>query len=126
MSKRTRAKCEHCGEMWFILIRSNGKMSCRICVAEFLSQDAGCSICRTTGTPRRWYKNRGSLCVKCLVAAMSIDEEQIKEKISPKQNERLENGNHGIYTIGSDAWIEDNENHRRVLQAWAKEIGRTQ
>lgn len=126
MSKRTSQKCGYCGEVWFVLIRAKGKMICRVCVAYYLSQDVGCSICRATGTARLSYKNRGSLCVNCLVAAMSIDEEAIREKITPKQEERSAPSSHGIYEIGSDEWIENNENHQRVLQRWAKNVGRTQ
>jgi hypothetical protein len=128
MSKQTAKRCGHCGDMRFILIRSNGKMSCRVCVAEFLSQDAGCSVCRAKGNNRRWYKNRGSLCVNCLVAAMRIDEEAIEEKLNPKQKQPKDSKDQqsedeGIYAIGSDAWIENNENYRRVLAAWTKEVG---
>jgi hypothetical protein len=124
MSKRNAKQCGHCGDMQFILIRSNGKMSCRICVAEFLSHDDGCAICRTTGSARRWYKNRGSLCVNCLVAAMTIDEEAASEKISPKQKQPAPITDHGILHVGSDAWIEQNEHYQRLVQAWSKAIGR--
>ena len=126
MKKPVSNRCEECGEKWFILIKSNGKLRCRVCISGAMDLDDGCAICCVKNTQRRWYKNRGSLCSRCLVAAMSIDEEAIKAKIISKQEEPLADNDHGIFHIGSDAWIENNENYQRVLEAWAKEIGRTQ
>ena len=124
MSKPVKKRCEECGEKWFVLMKSSGKLRCRICIAATMDKVIRCAICRVENTARLAYKNRGSLCVKCLVAAMSTDEEAIKEKISPKQQEPTVAINHGIFHIGSDAWIENNEQYQRLVEAWSKEIGR--
>ena len=118
MNRRSAKKCGHCGYMWFILIQCEGKMRCMICVAAILLSYDGCSICGNQGK-RLQYKDKGSLCGNCIAAAMSVDEEEVRRTINSEEDINPISSNHGIYHIGSDAWIENNENHDKVLQAWA-------
>ena len=124
MTKPVRKSCEVCGEKCFILMKAEGKLQCRLCISHTMLGDIRCAICRVENTVRRRYKKRGLLCVQCLIAAMSADEEEIIEKVSPKPKEPEVIVDHGIFHIGSDAWIEQNEHYQRLVKAWTKEIGR--